>query len=301
MRLKIAVFAIFLAVVQSAWGASAGERALSWAQSQRDAALGSVMVARHRLETAESDLAVSRNVERDVSRDAAALSIAREAVTVSEQGVIEAKTLLKRATAFLSRQESTIAEVKKFIAENNSKKALVVPVEGKFRINSSGGAAFDSHELIGSLRKGDRIEVGPDSSARIFVSGGDAEIALSQNSNLTLSRNQADDSFEGLLNEGFAQIKVTIRGKYAKKFEVRTPSVAVAVRGTEFSVQVSPDKTRVEVFESTVYVSPVQGGAGIEVHAGEGCDFLKDGGIQPIKPLNNQPRKSPWSDHVTPD
>lgn len=303
MRIFALGFVLLLSLMPSAFAASAGERALSWAESQRDAALGSVMVARHRLETAESDLAVSRNVERDISnsRDSAALSVIREAVTVSEQGVIEAKTLLKRATAFLSRQEATIAEVKKFIAENNGKKALVIPIEGKFRINSSGGAAFDRHELIGSLRKGDRIEVGPDSSARVFVSGGDAEIALSQNSNLTLSRNQADDSFEGLLNEGFAQIKVAIRGKYAKKFEVRTPSVAVAVRGTEFSVQVSPDKTRVEVFESTVYVRPVQGGAGIAVHAGEGCDVLKDGGIQPVKPLNNPPRKSPWRDHVTPN
>lgn len=299
MRFKIIISAILLVMAQSAWGASAGERALTWAESQRDAALGAVMVARHRLETAESDLTVSRNVERDISasKDTAALSIAREAVSVSEQGVQEAKTLLRRATAFLSRQEDTIAAVKKFITENNSQKALVIPVEGRFHIASPNGAAFDSHELIGSLRKGDRIEVGPGSRARIFVSGGAGEIALSQNSSLTLERNQADDSFEGLLNEGFAQIKAAIRGKYAHKFEVRTPSAVTSVRGTEFSVRVSPDKTRVEVFESTVYVNPAQGGEGVEVHAGEGCDILKDGAIQPVKPLGNPIR----SDHVTPD
>ena len=303
MQLKITIFAIFFAVTQSAWGASAGERALVWAESQRDVMLGAVMVARHRLETAESDLAVSRNVERDISssKDKAAQSIAREAVFVSEQGVTEAKTLLKRASAFLSQQENTIAEVKKFIAENNNKKALVIPVEGKFRIASSGGIAFDSKEIIGSLKKGDRIEVGPGSSARVFTSGGNAEIALSENSKLTLNHNQADDSFEGLLNEGFAQIRVALRGKYAHKFEVRTPSAALAVRGTEFSVRASPSKTRIEVFESTVYVSPVQGGEGVEVHAGEGCDVLKDGGIQPVKPLDNQPRPNPWSNHVTPN
>lgn len=296
MRYRIAIFTILLFISQTAFGASAGERALAWAEAQRNAALGSVMVARHRLEIAESDLSVSRNVERDISssKDAAALSIAREAVTVSEQGVNEARTLLKRATTHLSRQENTLAEVKKLIAQDNGNRALVVPVEGSIRIASRSGAAFDSKEITGSLRKGDRIEVGPGSNARVFVSGGDAEIALSQNSSLTLNRDQADDSFEGLINEGFAKIKVAIRGKYAHKFEVRTPSVAIAVRGTEFSVQVSPEKTCVEVFESTVYISPVQGGEGVEVHAGEGCDVLKDGSIQPPKPLRPNAR----SDHV---
>lgn len=291
------VLVLLLTLIPSAFAASAGERALAWAEAQRDAALGSVMVARRRVETAEGDLSVSRAVERDVGKDAAALSIAREAVAVSEQGVDEARTLLRRATAFLSRQENTITEVKKFIREHNSNKALVIPVDGTFRITPPSGSHFDSKESIGSLRKGDRIEVGPGSNARVFVSGGAAEIALSQNSSLTLTRDQADDSFEGLLNEGFIQVKAAIRGKYAHKFEVRTPSAAIAVRGTEFSVRVSPDKTRVEVFESTVYVNPAQGGEGVEVHAGEGCDILKDGAIQPVKPLGNPIR----SDHVTPD
>lgn len=296
MRFKIFVFALFLALTQSAFGASAGERALVWAETQRNAALGSVMVARHRLETAESDLSVSRNVERDISasKDAAALSVAREAVSVSQQGVVEARALLKRATTHLSRQENTLAEVKKLIAQDNGNRALVVPVEGSIRIASRSGVAFDSKEITGSLRKGDRIEVGPGSQARVFVSGGDAEIALSQNSSLTLTRDQADDSFEGMLNEGFAGIKVAFRDKLAHKFEVRTPGAILAVRGTEFSVLVSPEKTRVEVFESIVYVSPVQGGDGIEVHAGEGCDVLKDGGIQPPRPLRANVR----SDHV---
>lgn len=298
-------FLLLFALIQPAFAASAGERALVWAEAQRDTALGAVMVARHRLDTAESDLNVSRNVEHEISgsKDTAALSIAREAVTVSEQGVVEAKTLLKRATAFLSRQENTIAAVKKFNAENNSHKALIIPVEGKVRCVAAGGASYSSDEISGPLRAGDRVEVGPGSSARLFVSGGNAEIALSQNSSLTLERSDADNSFEALLDEGFARVKVLpikiLQKKYAHKFEVRTPTVAVAVRGTDFSVQASPTRTRIEVFESTVYVSPVQGGQGVEVHAGEGCDVLKDGGIQPVKPLDAQPH--PWSDHVTPN
>lgn len=301
MRYEIAVFAIFLAIAQSALGASVGERALVWAESQRNATLGSVMVARHRLEIAESDLTVSRNVERDISnsKDTAALLVIREAVAVSEQGVIEAKNLLKRATVLLSRQENTITAIKKFAAENNNK-ALVIPVEGKVRRVAANGVGYSSDEITGPLRAGDRVEVGPGSSARLFVADGNAEIALSQNSNLILGRTQADDSFEALLTEGFGRIKVKANHFLKKKFEVRTPNAAVAVRGTDFSVQSTPTLTRVEVFESIVYVSPIHGGHGVEVHAGEGCDILKDGGIQPVKPLDNQPRENPWNENVRP-
>lgn len=292
-------FLLLFALIQSAFAASAGERALVWAGAQRDAALGAVMVARYRLDTAESDLNVSRNVEREISgsKETAALSIAREAVSVSEQGVLESKSLLKRAQALLSRQESTLAEIKKFISENNSHKALVIPVEGKVHRVSASGVAYSSDEIIGSLRKGDRIEVGPGSSARLFVSGGNAEIALSQNSSLTLERNEADDSFEALLQEGFGRIRTQTKHHF-KKFEVRTPSAVTSVRGTDYSVLSSPTMTRVEVFESMVYVSPVQGGEGIEVHAGKGCDVLKDGGIQPVRPLPPQPRENPWNDNA---
>ncbi|MCX7192100.1 MAG: FecR family protein [Proteobacteria bacterium] len=302
MQYKIAIFTVLLVIAQSACGASAGERALAWAQSQRDAALGSVMVARHRLETAESDLAVSRNVERDIStsKDAAALSVAHEAVTVSEQGLQEAKVLLKRATAFLSRQESTVSAVKNFIAENNSHKALFIPVDGRVRRVSASGVTYTGDDLPAPLRAGDRIEVGPGSSARLFVAGGNAEIALSQNSSMTLERNEADDSFEALLTEGFGRIRARTKN-YFKKFEVRTPSAVTSVRGTDFSVKASPAGTRVEVFESIVYVSPINGSEGVEVHAGEGCDVLKEGGIQPVKQLDTQPRKSPWSENVTPN
>lgn len=299
MRLFTLGFILLLTLAPSAFAGSAGERALAWAESQRDAALGAVMVARQRLEASESGLRVSRNVERDIgaSKDTAALSIAREAVSVSEQGVLEAKSLLKRAQSLLSKQESTLAEIKKFISENNSHKALVIPVEGKVHRVSASGVAYSSDEIIGSLRKGDRIEVGPRSSARLFVSGGNAEIALSQNSSLTLERNEADDSFEALLQEGFGRIRTQTKHHF-KKFEVRTPSAVTSARGTDYSVLSSPTMTRVEVFESMVYVSPAQGGEGIEVHAGKGCDVLKDGGIQPVRLLPPQPRENPWSDNA---
>lgn len=299
MRAITLGFLLLCALVQPAHADSAGARALAWAESQRDAALGAVAVAQRRLDAAESDLAVSRTVERDISgsKDTAAQAVAREAVSVSERGVLDARALLQRARALLSHWQDTIASIKTFIAKNSSSTALVVPAEGKVRHVMKNGATFDTDGIQAPPRSGETVVAGPGSSARVFTAGGHAEIVLTQNSSLTITRDEADDSFEALLNEGFARIRVQAK-KYSRKFEVRTPTVAVAVRGTDFSVRTAPSGSRVEVFESTVLVTPAQGGEGVEVHAGEGCDILNEGGIQPVRPLPAQPRNDPWSEHV---
>jgi len=294
----IACTFVFLAMMQSAYGASPGERALAWSESQRDAALGAVLVARKRVEAAESDLTVSRSVERDIrdGKDAAALAVVREAVSVSEQGLAEARDLLKRAMAHLSRQENTLAAVRKSVADNGSNRALVIPMNGEVRRNIR-GAYIDADPSI-PLHPGERVEVGPNASARLFVAGGNAEVALSQNSSFTVTRDEADGSFEALLNNGFGRLRVVIQ-KYSKKFEVRTPSAVTSVRGTDFSLLASPALTRIEVFKGVVQVRALEGTHTVEVHAGEGCEVLKDGGIQPVHPLDDQPRDNPWSTDVS--
>jgi ferric-dicitrate binding protein FerR (iron transport regulator) len=291
---------VFLAMLQSAYGASPGERALAWSESQRDAALGAVLVARKRVEAAESDLTVSRNVERDISdgKDAAALAVAREAVTVSEQGLTEAQNLLRRATAHLSRQEKTLAAVRKSVADNGSNRALVVPMNGEVRRNMRG--AYIDADPSTPLRPGERVEVGPNASARLFVAGGDAEVALSQNSSFTVTRDGADGSFEALLSNGAGRLRAVIK-KHFNKFEVRTPTAVTSVRGTDFSLLASPSMTRIEVFKGIVQVRATEGTQTVEVHAGEGCEVLKDGGIQPVQPLDDQPRDNPWSTDVSTD
>ena len=289
---------VFLAMTQSAYGATPGERALTWCESQRDAALGAVLVARKRVEAAESDLTVSRNVERDIrnGKDAAALAVVREAVTVSEQGLAEAQGLLKRAQALLSGQEKSLAAVRKSVADNGSNRALVIPMNGEVRRKMFGN--YTDADPSTPLQPGESVEVGPNASAQIFVAGGNAEVALSQNSSFTITRDEADGSFDALLARGFGRLRVALL-KYSNKFEVRTPSIAIAVRGTDFSVLASPTLTRIEVFKGVVQVRALEGTQTVEVHAGESCEVLKDGGIQPVHPLDDQPRENPWSTDVT--
>lgn len=297
MRSIVCLF-VFLATLQSAYGASPGERALAWSESQRDAALGAVLVARKRVEAAESDLTISRNIERDIrdGKDAAALVVVREAVTVSEQGLAEARDLLKRASAHLSQQEKTLAAVRKSVADNGGNRALVIPMSGEVRRNLQG--VYVDADPSAPLRPGERVEVGPNASARLFVAGGDAEVALSQNSSFTVTRDGADGSFEAMLSNGVGRLRAVIK-KHFNKFEVRTPSAVTAVRGTDYSLLASPNLTRIEVFKGIVQVRTVEGTHTVEVHAGEGCEVLKDGGIQPVHPLDDRPRDNPWSTDVS--
>lgn len=298
MRLTLGTI-VFLAMMQSAYGASPGDRAVAWAESQRDAALGSVVVARKRVDDAESDLNMSRNIERDISKskDTAALAVVREAITVSEQGVVEAKALLKRALDLLSRQEKTLAAAKIFIAKNGNDATLVIPTKGEVRRVMPGKGSYPTDDIAAPLRVGERVEVGPGSSARMFIAGGQAEVALSQNSSFTVTRDDAGGDFEALLSEGIGRIRVKLE-PFKHKFEVRTPSFAMAVRGTDFSFSASSSGGRIEVFSGVVLVQAAGSDQAVEVHAGEGCEVLKNGGMQPVRPLDNRPRENPWSDDV---
>lgn len=294
----IACAFVLLTLMQSVYAAGPGERALVWSEAQRDAALGAVLVARKRVEDAESDLTASRNTERDIrdSKDAAALSIVREAVTVSEQGLAEAQDLLKRAQAHLSRQEKTLAAVRTSAAANGNNRALLIPMNGEVRRNIRG--IYSDADPSTPLRPGERVEVGPNSSARLFVAGGNAEVALSQNSSFTVTRDDADGSFEAILSSGFGRLRAVTQN-YFKRFEVRTPASVVAVRGTDFSLLASPTLTRVEVFKGIVQVRTAEGTQTVEVPAGEGCEVSKDRGIQAVHPLDDRPRDNPWSADVS--
>jgi len=289
---------VFLAMVEPAYATGPGEQALAWAESQRDAALGAVLVARNRLEAAESDLAVSRNVEREISnsKDAAALAVIREAVSVSEQGVLEAKALLGRAQEFLVKQQNLAAAVGKFIADNGSNKALVIPIKGEVR-RIWQGVPINATDALSPLRVNESIEVGPGGSARLFVAGGEAEIVLSQKSSLTATHDEADGSFEALLSYGLGRFRAHLI-KYRSRFEVRTPSGSGAIRGTDFSVKAFSSGSRFEVFKGVVWVHPIDSDEGVEVHAGEGCDILKEGGVQAVLPLDNLPRENPWGENA---
>lgn len=279
--------------VQTAFALKPGEQAVNWAMAERNAALGAVAAAEKRVEAAESDLRISRSVEQDIrtSKDPDAMVVAREAVAVSELGVKEANSLLKRARELLSKQEKTLSSIRTAVADFGGDKAMVIPVSGEVRRSFKGSdVAMDS---VLPLRVGEKVEVGANSSAKLFVARGDAEVDLHENSNFTVTRDDTSESFEAMLGTGLAHIKAKLKNYFGKKFEVRTPAAICAVRGTDFSIRNFEGGSRIEVFEGTVSVRLPKSEVSVDVHAGEGCDIFKEGGIQPVKILER-----PWSKNV---
>lgn len=279
--------------VQTAFALNPGEQAVNWAMAERNAALGAVAAAEKRVEAAESDLRISRSVEQDIrtSKDPDAMVVAREAVAVSELGVKEANSLLKRARELLSKQEKTLSSIRTAVTDFGGDKAMVIPVSGEVRRSFKGSdVAMDS---VLPLRVGEKVEVGANSSAKLFVARGDAEVDLHENSNFTVTRDDTSESFEAMLGTGLAHIKAKLKNYFGKKFEVRTPAAICAVRGTDFSIRNFEGGSRIEVFEGTVSVRLPKSEVSVDVHAGEGCDIFKEGGIQPVKILER-----PWSKNV---
>ena len=78
--------------------------------------------------------------------------------------------------------------------------------------------------------------------------------------------------------------------RYSRKFEVRTPSAVLAVRGTKFTVEVTDDNTtELRVIEGRVeYINPGTSG-NIMVESGQVCRINKNEGLpvtQPVDTLN---------------
>lgn len=101
----------------------------------------------------------------------------------------------------------------------------------------------------------------------------------------------AIDDPNKLLADDFGKIRAKVK-KYSKKFEVRTPNVAIAVRGTTFAVNVDDaGATTLELIEGEVAVSNLKTAVMTVLKTGEKITISADG-IVHINPLT-LPAK-PW-------
>ncbi|MBF0493533.1 MAG: FecR domain-containing protein [Candidatus Omnitrophica bacterium] len=125
--------------------------------------------------------------------------------------------------------------------------ASVVSVEGSVDVSTTGvqWAKATAGMLLG---EGAIIKTGPDSKAVIRLEGGEegADVELKPNSNLTLSelfkgKDAADpESHKTLLDLSVGEVLIKAKKLQSEKskFEVKTPTSIVGVRGTTFSVTV---------------------------------------------------------------
>ncbi|MDD2700890.1 MAG: FecR family protein [Sideroxydans sp.] len=246
---------------------STAQKALSFATELREQAAAAVQKAQDRLSVAESDLRIAQSVLRDsqLANDKEAVSISEMAVTESRRGVADAQKLLQRARTLLAERERSVQDMRFWTESNRPVGALVVPVEGEVRVRRPDGTYRDT--VLGAAQAGDRIETAAGGRARLFVADGSGEVQLNGNTAFTVVQDDVASGFLGELEYGYGRFIKGLRAKVGRKFEVRTPVAALAVRGTRFEVEAKAETTWVGVSEGVVAVT-LPSGDMVEVAAG---------------------------------
>jgi len=190
--------------------------------------------------------------------------------------------------------------------------AVVDRVEGQVQVYVHGRGAPLPLQKGKLVRAGDVILTGPKSSAELrwVEMAGGARVRIGPDTRFTVMRaltNRRTKDEESRLRVDTGTIWVRLRKLLTgrSKFEVETPTVVAAVRGTSFQVAVGRDgQSRLEVYEGTVWVTGAEGGsatltAGSETtwakgqKAGEVRPLAGSAGFQPAGRAGSQPAAPP--------
>lgn len=129
-------------------------------------------------------------------------------------------------------------------AQNTQREAKIVSIQGTLEIKSL-DSDWKPAQVDMILKQGDMIRTKANSSATLNVDGmaQSAIVEVTENSQLLLSQLLKDDSLKTentLLDLSLGKILIKAQKLYnqSSKFEVKTPTSIVSVRGTSFAVEV---------------------------------------------------------------
>jgi hypothetical protein len=185
--------------------------------------------------------------------------------------------------------------------------AIVDSVQGKVEVLVHGKGAPHTPKVGRLVQAGDIIRTGPDSSIEIrWVRwAGGMRIKIGPNTKFTVKRadlNSSTREEESRLRVDTGKIWVRIRQSLTgkSKFEVETPTVVAAVRGTIFSVAVAADgSSRVEVLEGKVALSPTLGGVETVVSPGQASQIADSPKSEAaLQPMSAQ-EKADWQQQTS--
>lgn len=210
-----------------------------------------------RLSALKKSIAAFNTGCASVDKGSAAAASCRE-----RQGKLQAD--LRQYTADAGAFNSTLAAAEaigKRQADRGLDAAVVRGIEGDVFIRTGTGDIRIGSTFI--LRQGDEIRTGRDAHIELELSDG-SRIRLGPDSSFKAEQLTGEFSF----SLAFGRLKAIVKKLAMRRFSVRTPSVAVAVRGTEFEVLQSSTETVIEVYTGVVEASPAAGGAAVTVEAG---------------------------------
>lgn len=190
----------------------------------------------------------------------------KEAAAVGAQALSIAVRAKEKALGKKSQLDRNIKKIRHKLSEQ---------AESDFPINAvvtrySGDAVYYSKKLgkevplsenpIAFLESGDRIVTGKNGRVQIFCFQGRGKVEIEENTILGMKNDCGVlDLISGQINLKVKKINKKIR-EYLDKYShnVCTPTAAIAIRGTEFSVFVDKAKTTdIVVFEGSVEVTDI--------------------------------------------
>jgi len=148
---------------------------------------------------------------------------------------------------------------------------LIGSLRGEVHVRNSGGELPVGANLV--LREGDEIRTGHHSQIELVLVDG-SRLRLGPESLFKIEGMQNQFSFR--LAAG--KLRAMVQKMASRRFAVRTPNVAVAVRGTEFAVSEGAAGAVVEVFWGEVEAMPVAGGETVLIRAGWRLHLSRGGG-----------------------
>jgi hypothetical protein len=107
------------------------------------------------------------------------------------------------------------------------------------------------------LKPGDSIRTG--SNGRVLLERGTETILIAPNSALTIPATQKDAASTTILQQS-GSIRLQVDKRNVRSFEVETPYLVAAVKGTQFTVTVNKNNAAVQVFGGSVEVSDFKTG-----------------------------------------
>ncbi|BCK88718.1 hypothetical protein MIZ01_2524 [Sideroxyarcus emersonii] len=275
-------------------------RAIVHVESLQTQALGAVAAAERAVENAQADLRVAHAIEAEAGRahDQAAITVASEAVQQAQALERETQRNLSLARTLLVARNKTLEDLRGWTHTNRRPAALLVVDRGEVRRHSQNGSSVPQD--LTPLRTGERIETGSNAQVRLFVSGGDAEVLLSENSSYMVTQDNMSGDFSAQLDEGMMRMRVLVKNKLGKRFEVRTPAAVCGVRGTDFSLARKLDGDVIKVYSGVVAVSPpAADGVEVLVKSGEQLNIPQQGTWPAPQSFTSDIDDPPWSsNHV---
>lgn len=128
-------------------------------------------------------------------------------------------------------------------ALESTREAMILDMDGGVSVRVSGGISMPA-EIGMVLKQGDAIITSQGAFALVQIGGVEtATVEVSENSRVMLSEllsNDADSSQSTLLDLAMGKVLIKAAKLHSdkSKFEVKTPTSVVGVRGTTFEVQV---------------------------------------------------------------